>query len=241
MASVKKSPQAFRTISEVARWLETPAHVLRFWESRFDKIAPVKGAGGRRYYRPEDMQLLGGIKHLLHTDGRTIKAVQELLASEGAAAVAAHCALPADGDADPSSAPAPTAEAAQPDIPAKPALPHRAEAKVPAPAKPAPDTGQQRISGGFYFDDTTEDLDPAPAPAAPASAPTAAPDLAAALAAMPPIDLIPDDPEDPSGPVLPAFSADLRGLDPTDPQVLRGRDAIARFVARLESLVSPSA
>ncbi|OSP54924.1 MerR family transcriptional regulator [Pseudoruegeria sp. SK021] len=86
---MKKSPQAFRTISEVAHWLETPAHVLRFWESRFPEIAPVKRAGGRRYYRPEDMQLLGGIKHLLHTEGHTIKAVQSKLEAEGSEAVAA--------------------------------------------------------------------------------------------------------------------------------------------------------
>ena len=58
---MEKSPQAFRTISEVADWLDTPAHVLRFWESRFPEIAPVKRGGGRRYYRPQVMQLLGGI------------------------------------------------------------------------------------------------------------------------------------------------------------------------------------
>ncbi len=57
-----KSAEAFRTISEVAEWLETPAHVLRFWESKFAQVKPVKRAGGRRYYRPADMELLGGIK-----------------------------------------------------------------------------------------------------------------------------------------------------------------------------------
>lgn len=84
-----KSPEAFRTISEVAAWLETPPHVLRFWESRFPEIAPVKRAGGRRYYRPDDMRLLGGIKHLLHTEGHTIKSVQERLKAEGPAAIGA--------------------------------------------------------------------------------------------------------------------------------------------------------
>ena len=87
---MEKSPQAFRTISEVADWLDTPAHVLRFWESRFPEISPVKRAGGRRYYRPQDMQLLGGIKHLLHTEGHTIKSVQERLKAGGTGAICAY-------------------------------------------------------------------------------------------------------------------------------------------------------
>lgn len=85
----QKSPDAFRTISEVAEWLETPAHVLRFWESRFPQVKPVKRAGGRRYYRPADMALLGGIKKLLHEDGLTIRGVQKLLRSEGVKHVSA--------------------------------------------------------------------------------------------------------------------------------------------------------
>lgn len=78
-----KSADAFRTISEVAEWLDTPAHVLRFWESKFTQVKPVKRAGGRRYYRPQDMRLLGGIKKLLHDDGMTIKGVQKLLRDSG--------------------------------------------------------------------------------------------------------------------------------------------------------------
>lgn len=78
-----KTREAFRTISEVSDWLETPAHVLRFWESKFAQIKPVKRAGGRRYYRPEDMALLGGIKTLLHEQGMTIKGVQKLLRDQG--------------------------------------------------------------------------------------------------------------------------------------------------------------
>ena len=74
-----KSPDAFRTISEVAEWLEIQAHVLRFWESKFTQVKPIKRAGGRRYYRPNDMLLLGGIKRLLHEDGLTIKGVQKLM------------------------------------------------------------------------------------------------------------------------------------------------------------------
>lgn len=84
-----KSPDAFRTISEVAEWLNTPAHVLRFWESKFSQVKPVKRAGGRRYYRPADMALIGGIKKLLHDDGMTIKGVQKLLREQGIKHVAA--------------------------------------------------------------------------------------------------------------------------------------------------------
>lgn len=78
-----KSPEAFRTISEVAEALETPAHVLRFWESRFPQIKPVKRAGGRRYYRPSDVALLAGIKRLLHEEGLTIRGVQKILREQG--------------------------------------------------------------------------------------------------------------------------------------------------------------
>lgn len=80
---MEKSPDAFRTISEVSDSLETPAHVLRFWESRFPQIRPVKRAGGRRYYRPADVALLGGIKKLLHDDGLTIRGVQRMLREQG--------------------------------------------------------------------------------------------------------------------------------------------------------------
>ena len=78
-----KSADAFRTISEVADWLDTPTHVLRFWESKFSQIKPVKRAGGRRYYRPQDMLLIGGIKKLLHHDGLTIKGAQKILREHG--------------------------------------------------------------------------------------------------------------------------------------------------------------
>jgi DNA-binding transcriptional MerR regulator len=85
---MEKSPDAFRTISEVAEILETPAHVLRFWESRFPQIRPVKRAGGRRYYRPSDVALLTGIKHLLHDEGLTIRGVQKMLREQGVRHVA---------------------------------------------------------------------------------------------------------------------------------------------------------
>ena len=78
-----KSAEAFRTISEVAEWLETETHVLRFWESKFKQIKPVKRAGGRRYYRPKDMLIIGGIKKLLHEDGLTIKGTQRIIKDKG--------------------------------------------------------------------------------------------------------------------------------------------------------------
>ncbi|MDA0261638.1 MAG: MerR family transcriptional regulator [Proteobacteria bacterium] len=74
-----KSPSAFRTISEVASELDVPQHVLRFWESKFTQVKPMKRGGGRRYYRPEDVELLRGIRSLLYDDGYTIKGVQKVL------------------------------------------------------------------------------------------------------------------------------------------------------------------
>lgn len=78
-----KSPEAFRTISEVAEALKVPPHVLRFWETRFAQVKPVKRGGGRRYYRPEDVRLLRGIRGLLYDDGMTIKGVQKILRERG--------------------------------------------------------------------------------------------------------------------------------------------------------------
>lgn len=83
-----KSPEAFRTISEVSVELDVPQHVLRFWESRFGQVKPVKRAGGRRYYRPEDVDLLRGIRALLYSDGFTIKGVQKLLREQGVRTIA---------------------------------------------------------------------------------------------------------------------------------------------------------
>jgi DNA-binding transcriptional MerR regulator len=79
----EKSPEAFRTISEVAVELDIPQHVLRFWESRFSQIRPIKRAGGRRYYRPEDVDLLKGIRALLYREGYTIKGAQKVMRDRG--------------------------------------------------------------------------------------------------------------------------------------------------------------
>lgn len=86
---MEKSPDAFRTISEAADELDLPQHVLRFWETRFSTIKPLKRGGGRRYYRPEDVLLLKGIRHLLYDQGFTIKGVQKILKDQGPRHVAA--------------------------------------------------------------------------------------------------------------------------------------------------------
>ncbi|MBO6503743.1 MAG: MerR family transcriptional regulator [Kordiimonadaceae bacterium] len=78
-----KSREAFRTISEVAEELDLPQHVLRFWESKFTQIKPLKRGGNRRYYRPDDVRVLSAIKKLLHSDGYTIRGVQKLFKSQG--------------------------------------------------------------------------------------------------------------------------------------------------------------
>ena len=78
-----KSPEAFRTISEVSKDLALPQHVLRFWETKFVQIKPIKRGGGRRYYRPEDVMLLRGIKNLLYNDGYTIRGVQKVIKANG--------------------------------------------------------------------------------------------------------------------------------------------------------------
>ena len=95
---MSKSTDAFRTIREVADWLGVPTHVLRFWESKFDVVSPVKGPGGRRYYRPDDMRLLGGIRVLLHDQGMTIRGVQKMIAEDGTAPIEALSPEPTFAD-----------------------------------------------------------------------------------------------------------------------------------------------
>jgi DNA-binding transcriptional MerR regulator len=87
---VAKSPQAFRTISEAAEAVGAPQHVLRFWETKFPFVTPVKRAGGRRFYRPQDIVILKAIRRLLHDQGLTIRGVQRLHKEQGLAALAAY-------------------------------------------------------------------------------------------------------------------------------------------------------
>ena len=89
-SAADKSPQAFRTISEVSDELDLPQHVLRFWETKFSQIKPMKRGGGRRLYRPDHVALLRGIKALLYDDGMTIKGVQKMLREQGAKTVIAR-------------------------------------------------------------------------------------------------------------------------------------------------------
>ncbi len=134
-----KAKDAFRTISEVAEWLDTPTHVLRFWESKFSQIKPVKGAGGRRYYRPTDMDLLGGIKKLLHEDGLTIKGTQKLLREKGVKHVAGLGASMSHETAEP--------------MPPKPTPVVAAPKPAPQPVDPAPAAPKSEgMQDAFSFD-----------------------------------------------------------------------------------------
>ena len=181
---MSKSPDAFRTISEVAEWLGIQAHVLRFWESKFTQIKPVKRAGGRRYYRPADVDLLGSIKVLLHDQGMAIKDVQALLREHGAA----HVASLADPDAPSAAQGSAAASDVEPieNASADPVQGDVIEATVEAtfepvepvepPAAPAPTPSAPAAAPGAW----AEPASPAPATAAPTPAPAPAPQ------AMPP-------------------------------------------------------
>lgn len=129
----EKSPAAFRSISEAAEELDVPQHVLRFWESKFTQVKPMKRAGGRRFYRPEDMSLLRGVRAFLQEDGYTIKGVQKLLRDHGVGFVRrrgdgeiapAAPALPKAASALPAPEPGPLFAAAKP-VPASQIAPLR--------------------------------------------------------------------------------------------------------------------
>jgi DNA-binding transcriptional MerR regulator len=97
---MEKSPEAYRTIREVADSLDLPQHVLRFWETRFPQIRPLKRAGGRRYYRPDDIERLRIIKRLLYEEGYTIKGVQKLFKEQGVQALSAAALSPVESSAE---------------------------------------------------------------------------------------------------------------------------------------------
>ncbi len=129
-----KAAEAFRTISEVAEDLGIQKHVLRFWEAKFSQIRPMKRGGGRRYYRPEDMELLRGIRKLLHRDGYTIKGVQKILREQGVEAVKQRARA---GDVASAQGAAPRAAeplAAEPAPRERKPAPTRASAPPPEPA-----------------------------------------------------------------------------------------------------------
>lgn len=177
---MEKSPEAFRTISEVADWLGVPTHVLRFWESRFNQIKPVKRAGGRRYYRPTDMALIGGIKRLLHDDGMTIRGAQKLLREKGVKHVAT-LSQPLDG-----SAPAPPADVI--------------EASAVEVAEPAPEVKSAPAAEAEQEPAKKDGPEAAEAPDGPAPAIPATPDVP---------DTDPDD-ADTAFPAEPGLAARLR-------------------------------
>ena len=141
-----KAPDAFRTISEVAEILDTPAHVLRFWESKFTQLRPVKHTGGRRYYKPADVALLAGIRKLLREDGMTIRGVQKLLRERGVKHVSSLAPLP-EPVADANDLPALAVGAEDSAIGFRPATPRRraarrAHAPAAAPEPPAASPAQ---------------------------------------------------------------------------------------------------
>ena len=152
-----KSPDAFRTISEVADELDIPQHVLRFWETRFGQIRPLKRGGGRRYYRPDDVDLLKGIRHLLYSEGYTIKGVQRILKEEGPKNVQAigrtgmvappSSPQPAQAKPHAAPAPAPVAAAAQDDVLA---------GEEPRPAAPVRPRNPRGLSSLPLFEDFAE-------------------------------------------------------------------------------------
>lgn len=134
---MSKSKDAFRTISEVAEWLDTPTHVLRFWESKFSQIKPVKGAGRRRYYRPKDMDFLGGLKKLLHEDGMTIKGAQKLIREKGVKHVAALGLSMSDA--------APVAAKVEAPAPQTPPAPAKVASPAPTPKPSAPPAAKKPV------------------------------------------------------------------------------------------------
>jgi DNA-binding transcriptional MerR regulator len=155
---VDKAPDAFRTISEVADDLDIPQHVLRFWETRFTQIKPMKRSGGRRYYRPDDVDLLRGIRRLLYGEGYTIRGVQRILKEHGIKSVQGLI----DGSA------------------AAPSFPAAGHAALRAP----PDDGDEPDIDASEEEEEEDELDGPPVPSRRASEP-AAPSPAAAPSARP--------------------------------------------------------
>ena len=169
---MSKSPEAFRTISEVAQELALPQHVLRFWETRFTSIKPMKRGGGRRYYRPDDVDLLRGIRALLYGEGYTIRGVQRILKEQGPRSIIAA----ARGRPVPAVAPPVPAAVSRPspDIVARREPPPRRD---PVPMRPAPLPPMPDMHADIAPDDGEDRVEPAFAPKEfrPASAPSPQP------------------------------------------------------------------
>ena len=233
-----KSRDAFRTISEVAEWLDTPAHVLRFWESKFTQVKPVKRAGGRRYYRPQDMELLAGIKALLHNDGMTIKGAQKLLREKGIKHVSGMGRSLEEDDA-PGSAPALEAEPATAEDRAPATPPDAAPATAAGPNVPPPAevTPPHVDPGHAPGPDNVVPLTSAPETAAPAPAAddsdSDAPEESPAAASLADI---PDDPADSDGKARPRFMHLLRRIPEPERQLQTRAAEIAPLLDRMQAL-----
>ncbi len=171
---MEKSEDAFRTISEAAEDLDLPQHVLRFWETRFPQIRPMKRGGGRRYYRPDDVELLRAIRHLLYNDGYTIKGVQRILKERGVRAV-----LSLRGDDAASGQDSPQSALSSPEM-----APHS-----PAAMAPWSDQDDGPMDDAAFFDSVKQQ--PAPGPAAYANTPASAPPILPAPTALTPATLRP--------------------------------------------------
>ena len=146
---MNKAPEAFRTISEVAEGLDVPQHVLRFWETRFTQIRPMKRGGGRRYYRPNDVDLLNGIRQLLYGEGYTIRGVQRILRDHGVA----HVTAIGRGEIRAEPEPAPPGRAAETEVKAAEPVtvapePIAVAAKAEAAAEPASSAPESRAAAG---------------------------------------------------------------------------------------------
>jgi DNA-binding transcriptional MerR regulator len=242
---MEKSREAFRTISEVAEWLDVPTHVLRFWESRFSQIKPVKRAGGRRYYRPSDMRVIGGVKTLLHDQGMTIRGVQKLFREQGIKHVSSYSPVlhgsddlddeqviehQAEGVAASGPAPAPAARSTReatpvPVVDAAPSDEDASEAPVfsharrPAPAETAPETPPTAKKVAEPEPEPEPEPEAPPAPTIPAT-----PDV-------PDVDAADDDPSHPGNPGMPALLVTARRTQ------FRGHgDTLSKAVKRLKDL-----
>jgi DNA-binding transcriptional MerR regulator len=235
---MSKSPDAFRTIREVADWLGVAAHVLRFWESKFNQIRPVKRAGGRRYYRPADMELVGGIKVLLHDRGMTVRGVQRMLREQGVSAVA-ELSPPLDamevppelveGIAD-EAAWHDDARAEEATIAAEVTPPVETEQRAPEPPVPVEDAAPER--------ETEPEPAPEPEPE-PAPAPAPEPELEMAEAAAPPAPPKPA-PETAGQGLdrLAAFVASAKDIpDDNRPRLRPAINALKRLKDRMETPV----
>lgn len=204
----EKSRDAFRTISEVADWLDVPTHVLRFWESRFSQIKPVKRAGGRRYYRPSDMRVIGGVKVLLHDQGMTIRGVQKLFREEGIKHVSGYAPRLFDEDEE---TPKPRLDEEALVEAAKPASAARSThdaAPDPEPEDVTAPEPSEEAEPAVVFRRSSRPGSEIPAADAPAEVAEASPTEEPPVAAPPSVPATPDVPESDPADDEPAYAAD---------------------------------